>query len=213
MAPAGTWLPPLVGARLSTDIGEKGGSELGGHFVEEDDLPPFRQVALFGVAVLRATGILVKVPYRHSAYPEAVKVVERNTTTAPTKMQVRDIQTWTGWSDRRIASVIGSTHPTVSRLRTEGASARVRNRKYRTQLERVHQVISRIYTLAGSDQAVTRAALEGLDGEVSAADLLESGQFGDAYIRATRRLVPQNRIRSRRMPRSGRTVSLEDREV
>jgi hypothetical protein len=64
---------------------------------------------------------------------------------------VADIQLWTGWSDRALAEVIGTTHPTVKALRDGRFVVVPRNRESRPRLRATHGVIARAFLLTGRD--------------------------------------------------------------
>ena len=94
---------------------------------------------------------------------------------APSPSQhLTDIQRWTGWSDRRIGGIVGTTHPTIARLRLGGTSTgRVRNRHFRSSLEAAHGVVARVFALSGSDSDRTAWAFGNEADQTSAASLLQ----------------------------------------
>jgi len=112
-----------------------------------------------------------------------VRVPDRSAKPAPAvQRSVRDVLRWTGWSHRKFARVLGTTHPTVSALElgtTTGSSID------RDRLEGVHEVVQRIHVLAGRERDETDRLLSTQpDGRPSAFDLLSESKAADAYLAA-----------------------------
>jgi transcriptional regulator with XRE-family HTH domain len=97
---------------------------------------------------------------------------------------VRDIRLWTGWSQRGLAKVLASTHPTIRALE-EGRSAARTNDLYDRLLE-AHEVIERVFLVAGRDVAETDRMLSSSPSEERspASELLEARQPAQAYLAA-----------------------------
>jgi hypothetical protein len=103
-----------------------------------------------------------------------------------------DIHQWTGWSSRALAEAVGTTHPTIGALLTGTTNVGSRNRAYLQRLQGAHEVIERIFQIAGRDRGRTAAALEATYQGHSAVEHLSNGQVRRAYLAATRTLKPRN---------------------
>lgn len=113
---------------------------------------------------------LLVTPYKPSPIPDVTRVMHR-------------LITWTGWSNRVIADVIGTTHPTVQAIR------KGRNPERRLDLTdalfKTAEVVEKLTRLAGADQSRLRMALKtsGPGGETPL-QLLSAGEYGRAYLQA-----------------------------
>lgn len=121
-----------------------------------------------------------------------------------------EIQSMTGWSDRTIATALGTTHPTVGKLLTGG---KVRS-EIRQRVVPVHDLISRIYALVeGDPTAVDRVIRAKPD---PALDLLNIGEISKAYLRAVEEIRPRRTtglmIGSRPRKQHGASVPLFDED-
>lgn len=94
------------------------------------------------------------------------------------------IESLTGWSDRRLAAILGVSHPTVSKLR-QGTSSRAGSRTgLLPRLIDAHEVVSRIFQLVSGDAEMTDRALSTpIDGR-SGLDYLAEGNRAKAYLAA-----------------------------
>ncbi|MGH8827625.1 MAG: helix-turn-helix domain-containing protein, partial [Jiangellaceae bacterium] len=103
----------------------------------------------------------------------------------------REIRQRTGWSQRKLAKALGSTHPTVRALE-EGRSA-ARSKDLFDRLLDVHDVVERAFMLAGRDVKESDRLLTTppADDRASALDLLESRQPAEAYLAALDVLRPR----------------------
>jgi hypothetical protein len=101
-----------------------------------------------------------------------------------------ELQEWTGWSLRRLADVLGTTHPTAKSLLDGSRQAGSRNPALLHRLERAHGVIHRIHVLAGQDVQRTAAALDALTTEGCAADLIPQDEPDRAYLAGLEALRP-----------------------
>jgi len=207
-----TWLPPVANDDPTSDL-KTWPQQDDAWLLIESALPGFAYLAPYGMNVIRQTAILVRAPARRSLYPDSLRYATDPMLRVPNaREQLADIKSWTGWSDRTVASLIGATHPTVARLRSDEPLSRIRNRRYRSRLESIHRVVSRIHSLAGRDPDRTRWAMEGEGDGRSALTLMESNRIGEAYLVAARKLVSGESTRARRMRSAGRTVSAEREE-
>lgn len=122
--------------------------------------------------------------FRFSLFDPWVRVPERTPTPAPrTQVLARSLRRQTGWSQRKLANVLRSTHPTVRALE-EGRSSAQQNELY-DQLVGVHEVVDRVFELAGRDSRETNRLLSATTEEsTSALDLLTAGDFAAAYLAA-----------------------------
>lgn len=94
---------------------------------------------------------------------------------------VSELKTWMGWSNRTLAEVIGTTHPTIRAVSNGHVVLAPRNREYRHRLRSVHAVVFRTLMLAGHDLSRTRALLMDDTSGKSAMQLLAKGEIGAAY--------------------------------
>ena len=96
---------------------------------------------------------------------------------------VRRLIERTGWSNRGLAEVIGTTHPTIQAIR------RGREPERRPDLAEAlfntAEVVEKISRIANGDQATLRSVLSarGSDGETPL-QLLAAGAYAKAYLRA-----------------------------
>jgi hypothetical protein len=207
-----TWLPPVANDDPAADL-KTWPQHNDAWLLIETAAPGFVYLTPYGMHAIRQTAILVRAPTRRSLYPDSLRYATDPMLRVPNaRQQLADIKSWTGWSDRKVASLIGATHPTVARLRSDEPLSRIRNRRYRSRLESIHRVVSRIHSLAGRDSDRTREALEGGEVGRSAVALMESNRIGEAYLAAARKLVPGRSTRARRMRSAGRTISAEREE-
>jgi hypothetical protein len=108
------------------------------------------------------------------------------------KQVVIELQRWTGWSARRLAVVLGTSHTTIRAIAdgrpvVEGHSGDLRRRLIET-----HGVVERIYLLAGCDPDKVKDLLDTPPlGQKTAAAELQSGDFSRAYLVAIDILRPR----------------------
>ena len=103
---------------------------------------------------------------------------------------VREILEATGWSRRKLAVILGTTHPTVTSILTGRSPLRVDGLVGR--VASTHEVVQRIHIAAGRDRVMTDYAINepvGQNGE-SAADHLAMNSFSTAYLKAIDVLNP-----------------------
>lgn len=108
---------------------------------------------------------------------------------------VRDVKAATRWSARFIATILGTTHPTVAAL-IDGRAAGGRHLpELHAQLRELHDVVMRVHAIAGDDQEETvRLLTTARPGAEQAVDLLRSRDPAGAYLAA---------VDAARPPRSG----------
>ena len=105
---------------------------------------------------------------------------------------VKQIREWTGWSARRLAEVVGTSHTTVlsvenGRSLVDGHSGNLRQR-----VMDAHDVVDRIYLLAGRDPDTVTLLLETAPaGRRAAIDELQTGDPARAYLAAIDVLRPR----------------------
>ncbi len=105
-----------------------------------------------------------------------------------------DLCRWTGWSDRALADVIDTSHPTVGRLKAGEYGFLAGNEVSRRRVEAAHGVVSRAYILAGRDRGRTRTILEQTAfGGMSARQHLCDGRPNEAYLAVIEVLRPPRR--------------------
>lgn len=96
--------------------------------------------------------------------------------------QAAEIRACTGWSQRRLASVLNTTHPTVKALEQGRIVTRVRDLPAR--LSDIHRVVERVFLLAGRNPNETNRLLTSRanNRQLSAVDLLAEGRAAQAYL-------------------------------
>lgn len=100
--------------------------------------------------------------------------------------QATELQSWTDWSDRTLAQVLGTTHPTVRALLEGRGATTSRTVTVRARLREVHELVARIHALTGGSAAVTARALSELPpgSDRRPLDYLRVGDLGQAYLTA-----------------------------
>jgi hypothetical protein len=100
--------------------------------------------------------------------------------------QASELQSWTDWSDRTLAQVLGTTHPTVRALLQGRGATTSRTASVRVQLREVHELVARIHALTGGNAALTARALSELPprSDRRPLDYLRAGDVGQAYLAA-----------------------------
>ena len=88
-----------------------------------------------------------------------------------------DVQSWTGWSNRTLADVIGTTHPTIRALLDGRVIVIARNPDYRRRLKVAHAFVQRVFIIAGRDTRRTQS-------------ILSDSTLGDAPIQYLKRDDP-----------------------
>lgn len=111
---------------------------------------------------------------------------------------VKESRSLTGWSQRDLAVILGTSHTTVRRLETEGRIS-PRTRDTAARAAQLHGVLARLARLTSSrEQLATVLATPGPAG--TPADLLRSGDWPRAYLAALDALRPPVRGMLRASP-------------
>jgi len=102
------------------------------------------------------------------------------------RRMLREIRDWTGWSQRHLASHLGTTHPTVRRLEEEGASPR--SVEAAARIPPLHNVIKRLFSVVGGDvrRLAQILAQPAVSGGLSPSDYLIREDYAKAYRAALR---------------------------
>ena len=104
----------------------------------------------------------------------------------------QSILQWTGWSHRKLAGVLDSSHPTVKAL--EQGKSRAREGDLFQRLNEVYDVIKRINLIAGNDETVVDHLLSTPDAAgVTPIALLSERRPADAYLAALEVNSPRRR--------------------
>ncbi|NNN22686.1 MAG: hypothetical protein HKL80_11880 [Acidimicrobiales bacterium] len=105
--------------------------------------------------------------------------------------QLHRIIEWTGWSRRKVAQALGTTHPTVSAI-LDGRQISNRLQPISTQIAMLYNLVSRLRIVVNSDQNELRRALDTkqLKGSLSSIDLIKRGELAEAYLAALDALSP-----------------------
>jgi hypothetical protein len=110
----------------------------------------------------------------------------RSSSLLDAQRQASELQSWTDWSDRTLAQVLGTTHPTVRALLQGRGATTSRTATVRARLREVHELVARIHALTGSSAAVTARALSELPpgSDRRPLDYLRAGDVRHAYLAA-----------------------------
>lgn len=94
----------------------------------------------------------------------------------------REIREWTGWSQRKMARALGTSHPTVRALEEGRSVWRVRD--ILTRLIEAHSVVERAHLLSGRKSQETDRLLTTprTAGELTAIDLISQRRPSEAYL-------------------------------
>jgi len=105
---------------------------------------------------------------------------------------VKQIREWTGWSARRLADVVGSSHTTILNVENGRPLVDGHSGDLRRRLTDTHDVIERIYVLAGRDPGTVTLFMETAPpGRRAAIDELQKGEPARAYLAAIDVLRPR----------------------
>jgi len=109
-------------------------------------------------------------PYRPRRVPELALIISR-------------LADRTGWSNRRIAEVVGTTHPTIQAMKSGRTPER--RPELADALFKTAEVVEKISRLAEHDQMTLKAILgsRGSDGRTPL-QLLAAGEYAKAYLRS-----------------------------
>jgi hypothetical protein len=103
-----------------------------------------------------------------------------------------DLRRWTGWSARRLADVLRTSHTTVRRIEAGRPLVEGHSGDLRRRLDDVHDVVGRVFLLCHRDPVSTVRVLEKSHGEEeTAVDALRRGDAAQAYLRAIDAVRPR----------------------
>ena len=126
---------------------------------------------------------------------------------------VRQLREWTGWSARRLAEVVGTSHTTILSVENGRPLVGGHSGDLRDRLTDAHAVIERVHLLAGRDpDMLTRLLETAPPGGTAAIVELEAGEPGRAYLAALEVLRPRTPglLVGDRPRRSGGSAALHD---
>lgn len=96
---------------------------------------------------------------------------------------VHDVKAATRWSARFIATLLGTTHPTIAALLDGRAAGGRHLPELHARLREIHDVVTRVHAIAGHDPEETvRLLTTAPVGAVPAVDLLRSRNPASAYL-------------------------------
>ncbi len=127
---------------------------------------------------------------------------------------ILEIRGRTGWSARRLAKIVGSSHTTIISAENGRPLVQGHSGDLRQRLLDAHALVERVYLLAGRDAHQTEVILSTApaNGRSAVDELAESGDAGRAYIAALDILRPRRTglIVGDRPRRDGRTAALHE---
>jgi hypothetical protein len=105
---------------------------------------------------------------------------------------ISELRAWTQWSSRQLATVLRTSHTTVLGLEAGRPLVAGHSGDLRRRLTNAHDVVSRVYVLAGEDPTATSHVLATAPaGARSPVDALQSGDAAAAYVSAIDVLRPR----------------------
>jgi len=109
---------------------------------------------------------------------------------------VNSLRRSTGWSDRALANLTGSTHPTIRSLSQGRPGAGSRSPELVARLTALYSLTIRILPLVGGDATRLELTLQSQSGATgsAAADLLREGRFAEAYLAALDAIEPPHQV-------------------
>lgn len=109
--------------------------------------------------------------------------------------KLQDLVRWSGWSNRVLGQIVGVSHPTIGNALSGKTGALSRREDAVRRLDAAHDMVERIFVLAGRDKSRVAEVLGAADSNgMTAIEHLIAGNVTDAYLAA---------IRTMRPPRSG----------
>jgi hypothetical protein len=124
-----------------------------------------------------------------------------------------DIEAWTGWSKRHLAGVLGTSHTTVRNAAAGRPLLAARSGDLRRRVTNTHNLVSRVYVLAGRNAQETARILEAPQGDnPPAIEALSASNYDRAYLAALDVLRPRptGMLLGNRPRRGGATTPLHD---
>ncbi len=107
---------------------------------------------------------------------------ERSAPVSPLPGLLKEIRDLTGWARRDLARVLGTTHPTIGRLETDGRVT-ARSRDVAARVAELHAVLVRLGRVAAGPPALI-LALQRQAGGITPLELLRQGEWAQAYTSA-----------------------------
>ncbi len=95
---------------------------------------------------------------------------------------LRESRAATGWSQREIAEILGTSHTTIRRLEADGKVS-IKSRDIAAKVPHLHAVLLRLARAAGSASALATALVTPV-GDTTAATLLQKGNWPRAFTTA-----------------------------
>jgi hypothetical protein len=104
-----------------------------------------------------------------------------------------ELQRLTGWSERTLASIVGTSHPTIRAALAGSQGALTRSADVKERIDSLHAIVTRLAPLADQRQdAIVEALTSHPSGSTaSAIDLVGSGKMAAAYLAAMEVLRPR----------------------
>lgn len=107
------------------------------------------------------------------------------------QLQLIAIRDWTGFSNRRLAAALGTSHPTVAAL-LAGEGNLAGRPDVRTRVSDLHSLCARLAPLVAHDPVQLRDLLDVSSGGTTVLDLAAGGRVADAYVIALRAVSPRD---------------------
>jgi hypothetical protein len=108
------------------------------------------------------------------------------------QVMLHELRQWTGWSTRQTADALGTTHTTVLGVERGRPLLRSRSGDLRQRIVDTHDIVSRLFVLAGRDPRRTADALgAAAPSQRRAIDHLREGAPNAAYLVALDVLQPR----------------------
>jgi transcriptional regulator with XRE-family HTH domain len=143
-----------------------------------------------------------------------IRIPDQDTSSAPEVHRfVSEIRNRTGWSARRLAEIVGTSHTTILRIENGGRLVSGHSGELRRRLSQADDVVARVYIIAGRDQETTARLLEEAPlSDRPAVDFLQSDQPAKAYLAAidVARPRPPGLLVGTRPRRDGATAPLHE---
>lgn len=102
-----------------------------------------------------------------------------------------DLAAWTGWSNRDLATALGTSHPTVGALRSGEAVAFARRPEIRHRLADLHALCTRLRPMVYGDATRLGRLLTTAVAGQTPLELVRAGAAARAYLFALRTLAPE----------------------
>jgi transcriptional regulator with XRE-family HTH domain len=107
--------------------------------------------------------------------------------------QVREMMSWTGWSARTLAELLGTTHPTISAIAAGRSSSFARVPDLPARLAELHGLLERLNMIAADDVVELNRLLGTApdEREASALDHILGGDLTGAWLAAADVVSPR----------------------